>query len=166
GSSPRYLTWMQLIATPVGAAAVSYMYPVLRKQYGIGGDTGLSSPISRKWAGFAEILSEGFSALPPGAMTALIIGAFVGILLAYLEIRFKDHKALIPSPTGMGIGMLVPFAVIVTMVFGGLIGALWSKRSPKTSALYMIPLASGFIAGEALVAVIIPLLIVLGILHV
>src|SRR5262249_34583477 len=49
GSSPRYLTYMQLLATPVGAAAVSWMYPVLRSQYGIG-DNGLSSPISRKWA--------------------------------------------------------------------------------------------------------------------
>ena len=29
GSSPRYLTYMQLLATPVGAAAVSWMYPGL-----------------------------------------------------------------------------------------------------------------------------------------
>jgi uncharacterized oligopeptide transporter (OPT) family protein len=29
----------------------------------------------------------------------------------------------------------------------------------------MVPLASGFIAGEAIVAVIIPLLVVLGIVH-
>jgi uncharacterized oligopeptide transporter (OPT) family protein len=36
GSSPRYLTYMQLLATPIGAAAVSWMYPVLRDEYGIG----------------------------------------------------------------------------------------------------------------------------------
>src|SRR5205085_6004400 len=30
GSSPKNLTIMQLIATPVGAAAVSWMYPLLR----------------------------------------------------------------------------------------------------------------------------------------
>src|SRR5207247_7654712 len=59
GSSPKYLTIMQLLGTPVGAAAVSWMYPLLRDTYGIVGDhAGLSSPISRRWAGFAEILSR------------------------------------------------------------------------------------------------------------
>jgi hypothetical protein len=45
------------------------MYPLLVKTYGIVGEGAkLSSPISRKWAGFAEILSRGFSALPPYAL--------------------------------------------------------------------------------------------------
>jgi uncharacterized oligopeptide transporter (OPT) family protein len=164
GTSPRYLTYMQLLATPVGAAAVAWMYPVLRDQYGIGGDTGLSSPISRKWAGFAEILSRGLDALPEGAFTALIIGVLLGILLAVLEIQVTD-KTWIPSPTGVGIGMLVPASVIVTMFCGAMIGKVWTRTSPTTSALYLIPLASGLIAGEALVAVIVPLLIVLGLLQ-
>jgi uncharacterized oligopeptide transporter (OPT) family protein len=163
GSSPRYLTYMQLLATPVGAAAVSWMYPVLRAQYGIG-EAGLSSPISRKWAGFAEILSKGFDALPPGALTALIIGSLVGVLLAVLETGVRD-KTYVPSPTGLGIGMLVPASVIVTMFLGALIGKLWTKKSPQTSELYLIPLASGLIAGEALVAVVVPLLVLLGLLH-
>jgi uncharacterized oligopeptide transporter (OPT) family protein len=164
GSSPRYLTYMQLLATPVGAAMVSWMYPVLRDQYTIGGDTGLSSPISRKWANFAEILSEGFSALPQGAMAALIIGSLLGIVLAFLEMQVRD-KTLIPSPTGLGIGMLVPASVIVTMFVGGLIGFFWTKASPRNSELYQIPVASGLIAGEALVAVVVPVLVLLGLLH-
>jgi uncharacterized oligopeptide transporter (OPT) family protein len=163
GSSPRFLTYMQLLATPVGAAAVAWMYPLLSQQYGIG-ETGLSSPISRKWAGFAEILSEGFSALPPGAMAALVAGVAVGIALAVLEMQVKN-KNLVPSPTGLGIGMLVPASVIVTMVVGGLIGAIWTRASPRTSERYQIPLASGLIAGEALVVVIVPLLVVLGVLQ-
>src|SRR5206468_1723191 len=114
GSSPRYLTYMQLLATPVGAAAVAWMYPVLREQYGIG-EGKLSSPISVKWSGFAEILSRGIEALPDGALAALMVGSLVGVLLAVLETRVKD-KTWIPSPTGIGIGMLVPASVIVTMV--------------------------------------------------
>src|SRR5262249_28086944 len=45
GSTPRYLTYMQIIALPIGAAMVSSIYPVLRATYGIGGDGGLASPI-------------------------------------------------------------------------------------------------------------------------
>src|SRR5712691_9999780 len=126
GSSPKHLTIMQLIGTPIGAAAVSWMYPLLRDTYGIVGEhAGLTSPISRKWAGFAEILSRGLSALPRGAIAALIIGAIIGIILAVLENR---NVKWVPSPTGIGIGMLVPAAVIIVMFLGGVVERLWWYR--------------------------------------
>jgi uncharacterized oligopeptide transporter (OPT) family protein len=162
GSSPRYLTMMQLIATPVGAAAVSWMYPLLRNTYGIVGEhAGLSSPISRKWAGFAEILSQGVSALPPGAVTALVIASLIGVLFAVLESR---HVAWIPSPTAVGIGMLVPAAVIFVMFLGSVVDRLWWRTDRRSHQSSMVPLASGLIAGEALVAVVVPLLVLLGVL--
>jgi uncharacterized oligopeptide transporter (OPT) family protein len=163
GSSPKYLTMMQLLATPVGAAAVSWMYPLLRDTYGIVGEhAGLSSPISRKWAGFAEILSQGVSALPPGAVTALVIASLIGVLLAVLESR---HFTWIPSPTATGIGMVVPAAVIFVMFLGGVVDRLWWRTDRRSHDSYMIPLASGLIAGEAIVAVLVPLLGRLGVLR-
>jgi uncharacterized oligopeptide transporter (OPT) family protein len=119
GSSPRLLTYMQLLATPVGAAAVAWMYPLLRREYGIG-DKGLSSPISVKWQGFAEILSSGLDALPKGALAALVVGSLIGVLFAVLELQAKN-KTWVPSPTGLGIGMLVGSPTVVTMFVGGLL---------------------------------------------
>src|ERR1043166_2296225 len=114
GSSPKYLTIMQLIGTPVGAAAVSWMYPLLRRTYGIVGEhAGVTSPISRRWACFAEILSRAFGALPPGAVQALFIGIVVGIILPVLEYR---KVKWVPSPTGLGIGMLVAVLVVLGWV--------------------------------------------------
>jgi uncharacterized oligopeptide transporter (OPT) family protein len=163
GSSPKYLTYMQLLATPVGAAVVSWMYPLLRDTYGILGEhAGLSSPISRKWAGFAEILSRGVSALPPGAMTALVVGSILGVVFTVLEMR---KQKWVPSPTAAGIGMLVPAAVIIVMFLGGLADRMWWKTDRRSNELYMTPLASGLIAGEAIIAVIVPLLVVLGLLR-
>ena len=163
GSSPRYLTYMQLLATPIGAAAVSWTYPLLRDTYGIVGEhAGLSSPISRRWAGFAEILSKGLSALPPGAVEAVVIAAVLGIMFALLETR---NARWVPSPTGVGIGMLVPAAVIFVMFLGSLVERLWRRADRRSHELYMVPLASGFIAGEAIVAVIVPLLVVFGLVH-
>lgn len=164
GSTPRYLTYMQIIGTPIGAAAVSFIYPILRNTYGIVGEhAGLTSPISRKWAGFAEILSRGFEALPPGSLVALAIGIGLGILLPILEGRFD--KNWVPSPTGLGIGMLVPFSVIFMMFVGGFLDILWKKAAPKAHGVLSTPLASGLIAGEAIVAVVVPLLVLLGIVH-
>jgi len=163
GSTPKNMAIMQLIATPVGAAAVAWMYPLLRGTYGIvGNNAGLSSPTSRRWAGFAEILSRGTSALPHGAVAALVIASILGIILAIMETR---GTRWIPSPTGMGIGMLVPFAVVLVMFFGGVVDSVWRRMRPDSNKQFMVPLASGLIAGEAIVAVVIPLLVAIGVVH-
>jgi len=163
GSSPKYLTLMQLIATPVGAAAVSWMYPLLRQTYGIVGEhAGLTSPISRKWAAFAEVLSRGFSALPRGAVPALIVASLAGVIITIYEMR---KVKWLPSPTAVGIGMLVPASVIIAMFLGGVIDTVWRRADRRSNELYMTPLASGLIAGEAIVAVIVPLLVIFGLIH-
>jgi uncharacterized oligopeptide transporter (OPT) family protein len=161
GSKPRLLTYAQLLAVPVGAATVALVYPLLRKTYGIGGDTGLSSPISQKWAGFATLLSRGLSALPAGALQALLIAVVLGIVFTVIEgTRFKKFC---PSPTGIGIGMLVPGSAIVTMFLGALVAGAWPKpASAAGENRTLTALASGFIAGEALVAVVVPILVALG----
>jgi uncharacterized oligopeptide transporter (OPT) family protein len=163
GSTPRYLTYAQLLAVPVGAAAVSFVYPLLRNTYGIGGENGLQSPISQKWAGFAKLLSEGLSALPHGALEALVIGVVLGILFTVLEgTRWKRWT---PSPTGIGIGMLVPGSAVISMFVGGVLGGLWGRVSKAGAERHLIPVASGFIAGEAIIAVVIPILVAIGLVH-
>lgn len=162
GSSPRALTYAQLMAVPVGAAAVSYVYPLLRDTYGIGGEHGLQSPISQKWAGFAQLLSKGLEALPPGAIAALAVAVVLGVAFTLLEAT--KHKPWVPSPTGLGIGMLVPGSAIVTMFLGGLLDWAWRRFDEKSWDRHLVPLASGFVAGEAIVAVVLPILVAAGLL--
>jgi uncharacterized oligopeptide transporter (OPT) family protein len=162
GTKPRLITVMQLLAIPIGALAVSLIYPVLVDTFHIvetvdaAGNKvppGLDSPVSQKWAGFAQILKEGPSALPSSALYMLLIFTVLGVVLTVLESN-KKIKKWVPSPTGIGIGILVGFYVVFTMFLGGVIGAIWGKANKKSADLYMIPLGSGLIAGEALVAVI------------
>ncbi len=159
GSSNKNLTTMQLIAVPVGSVAVAVIYPILRDRYGIvdtpGHTAELSSPISVKWAGFAELLSKGLDALPAGSGTALAVGAGLGVLIAVGETRWKKY---LPSPTGIGIGMLIPGLYMLPMVVGGVVQYVWSKLRPEHEEAYSTPLASGFIAGEALISVILALI--------
>ena len=149
-SNPRNLTIAQLIAAPVGSLATALVYPVLRNKFGLG-PQGLSSPISVKWAGFAELLTKGFDALPPGCLVGLAIGIIVGILLTLLAEKFGE---LVPSPSAIGIAMLLPAAVLMTFVLGGMAQLVWARVSPSTEEKFRIPLASGLIAGEAILAVV------------
>ena len=172
GSNNRYLTYMQLIATPVGAAAVAIVYPLLKRTFGIGGErygldptlgakdaSGLSSPISVKWSGFAELLSGGAGALATSAMYALIGGCIVGILITLFE---KNWKNYLPSPTGIGLGMLIPAKYVIPMVLGGIVQAVWVRINEKNEKELSTPLASGLIVGEAMLALIISMLGIMG----
>jgi uncharacterized oligopeptide transporter (OPT) family protein len=149
-SNPRSLTIAQLIAAPVGALATAVIYPVLRGRFGIGPE-GLSSPISVKWAGFAELLTKGLSALPPGCLYGLVIGIAVGVVLTLLA---EKYGQVIPSPAAIGIGMLINAAVLMTFILGGVVQLIWAKLGAKSEKDLRIPLASGLICGEAIVAVI------------
>ena len=154
GSSNRNLTIMQLISVPIGSLAVAIAYPALKARYGIG-ENGLTSPISVKWAGFAELLHEGFDKLPQGCFTALLVALVVGGLFTVLE---PKHHRYVPSPTAIGIGMLVPGFAIMPMVLGGIVSYVWAKRAPKSEAEHNLPLASGLIAGEALVVMVLAII--------
>jgi uncharacterized oligopeptide transporter (OPT) family protein len=161
GSTPRFLTYSQLIAAPIGAAAVSLMYPLLRDTYGIGAE-GLSSPISQRVAGFAEFLVLGGDAMGKYAAEAAVLFGVIGILLAVLaETRFGKH---VPSPTAIGIGIVVPGLVVFTMLIGSILQVIWRRIHAPSERSLAVALASGLIAGEAIVAVLIPLLIAIGIL--
>lgn len=174
GSTPRLLTYMQLIAVPIGALALAFMYPVLRDTYGITGESAqLSSPTSQRWVGFAKIVTSelsGSEELSPAAAarlswmtTSFAIGALIGVVLTLLEQK-RSWRNLVPSPTGVGIGMLIPISAVATMFLGALVDWIWRRADPLRHARYSVPLASGFIAGEALVAVVIPLLVLLGVM--
>jgi uncharacterized oligopeptide transporter (OPT) family protein len=158
-SNPRNLTIAQLIAAPIGSMATALVYPVLRDKFGLG-PGGLSSPISVKWAGFAELLTQGLNALPPGCLVGLMIGIAVGIVLTLLAERYEKHT---PSPAAIGIGMLIPASVLMTFILGGMAQLIWARTSSKSEEDFRIPLASGLIAGEALLAVVLALLAAWGV---
>jgi uncharacterized oligopeptide transporter (OPT) family protein len=59
--------------------------------------------------------------------------------------------------------MLLPAAVLMTFCLGGVAQLAWAKLSPETEDKIRIPLASGLIAGEALLAVIQAILAAFGV---
>ena len=173
GSTPRILTYMQLIAVPVGALALAFMYPLLRDTYGISGEHAqLLSPTSQRWVGFAKLVTQdlsGANLTPAAAMrlswmqTSTAVGAVIGIILTLLEQK-KSWRPFIPSPAGVGIAMLIPINAVTVIFIGAVLDQIWMRVSPVTQKNYAIASASGLIAGEALVAVIIPLLVTVGLM--
>jgi uncharacterized oligopeptide transporter (OPT) family protein len=59
--------------------------------------------------------------------------------------------------------MLIPASVLMTFILGGVGQFVWARVSPETEVAYRIPLASGLIAGEAIIAVVLAIMAALGV---
>jgi uncharacterized oligopeptide transporter (OPT) family protein len=147
GSTPWVLTWVQLAAVPIGAAAVAIMYPILKKHYGEIGDQ-LPAPTAIKISNMALLLSQGFDALPRGALVWSIIAGVIGIIIPIIQ-HFGRIDWL-PSAGGFGLGLILPGVLILPMALGGILGWIWERHHKPSYDRYAVTAASGFIAGEAL----------------
>ena len=158
GSTPRNMTIAQLLAAPIGAAALAWSYPALVRTYGLIGDNAkLAAPGSRRSAAIAELLSHGAGQIPASALWAMLIAVLAGVVFAIME-QSPRLKRWAPSPTGVGLGVLLPFASVFTIFLGGIIALVWTRAAPRQAEVYRVPLASGFIAGEAMIAVLVAIL--------
>ena len=70
-----------------------------------------------------------------------------------------------PRVSGLGFGVSL-LNIGSGMIFLGALGdTIWAKTSPAKRERYSVPVAAGLIAGEALVAVVIPILVTFGLMQ-
>jgi OPT family oligopeptide transporter len=163
GSTPRILTYVQLSAVPIGAAAVAIMYPLLVSRYGLGAE-GLAAPTGLKIANMAVLLSRGFDALPRYALEATVAAAVAGVVIG--AVREKSNRPWtrwIPSVAGFGFALILPGELNIPVALGGIAGWIWMNVSRPTYDQYAVTVASGMIVGEALLGgLILPIFTTLG----
>jgi putative OPT family oligopeptide transporter len=112
-------------------------------------------PAANMWRAFAEALTEGLNSVPVTARAAIVIGGLLGIIIPVIGALVPRSRRFLPSPTGLGLAWVVPFQNALSFAIGAVIAEVWSRIQPKTAAKYNIPIASGLVAGESLMAAII-----------
>lgn len=116
-------------------------------------------PAANMWKAVAEALVKGIDYLPETARVGLLVGAGIGIVLSVLEhFAPANVKKYLPSSMGLGLSWVVPFANSLSFFIGASIALIWSRLSPRTGTLYIIPIASGAVAGESLMCAIIAMI--------
>ncbi len=116
-------------------------------------------PAANMWRAVAEALVKGIDYLPETARLGLLVGATIGIVLSVLELYAPPKiKKFLPSSMGLGLSWVVPFANSLAFFVGALIAMIWNRVSKRTGDLYIIPVASGAVAGESLVCAIIAMI--------
>jgi uncharacterized oligopeptide transporter (OPT) family protein len=109
-------------------------------------------PATNMWRAVADLLTQGINHLPHTALIAIVIGALVGMALSVIEKLWPKAQPYLPSAMGLGLAWVVPFQNAFSFLIGAVIVCAWRKWNQKNSDTYAIPIASGLVAGESLVA--------------
>jgi OPT family oligopeptide transporter len=165
GANPRKQFFAQLFGVLAGAAAVVPVFNLLVPTPEVIGSPEFPAPAVQVWAGVSKVLVDGIFALHPTARNAAGVGFLIGIVLVLAE-RWapKKIRPFVPSASGVGIAMVIPGYNSIAMALGGFIAEVVRRRKPALAERAVVPLASGFIAGESLMGVLIAVLIALGVL--
>ena len=152
GGSPRKQTIAQLFGVLAGTLLCVPVYMIVAKPEKLG-SAELPAPAAKVWAAVAEMMAKGFDALPKGAVTAMIVGGIVGILITLGEEFLPKYRKWIPSATGLGIAGVIPAYNSISMFLGALAAWMLMKTKPEANEKYTVATASGLIAGESLMGV-------------
>lgn len=116
-------------------------------------------PSTTAWAAVAKVLVKGISELPPSARWSIVIGAFVGIALPLVEYFTPARlKRFVPSASAVGLAWVLPFSNCLSWLMGAIIAWIWSVLGRKSADRFVIPVASGVIAGESLMAAVLSII--------
>ena len=153
GARPRYQIVAQVFGVLSGAVFASYAYTLLVKPSELGGEK-WPAPAAVVWKSVAEVLGKGIANMEAHKLHAIMIAAAIGVSLALLEsVLPAKIRRWMPNINGVGIAMTIPLANSASMFLGAVLAWAFQKAQPKLAERFSVVVASGFIAGETLMAV-------------
>lgn len=150
GAHPRKQFLAQFIGVFIGTLAVVpawyLMVPTKEKL------EAFNPPATNMWKAVADLLTRGIEFLPTSALWLIAIGGLVGVILPIADRRLPRARPYLPSAMGLGLSWVVVFQNSLSFAIGAVLVWVWTRWHRRTADLYYVPVASGFIAGESLIA--------------
>jgi uncharacterized oligopeptide transporter (OPT) family protein len=153
GANPRKQFLAQLFGVFFGTLAiVPAWYAMVPTKQAL---EAFNPPATYMWKAVADLLTQGIHMLPKTAVWAIVIGAILGVALPVVGKLMPKVNPYLPSAMGLGLSWIMVFQNSLSFAMGAVLVAIWTKINRSNSASYNVPIASGLIAGEALVAALI-----------
>jgi uncharacterized oligopeptide transporter (OPT) family protein len=154
GAHPRRQFIAQFAGVFVGTLVSVLAFRLLVPDASALGTDQFPAPAAQTWRAVALALSHGILALGPVKMWSIVAGALVGVLLSVLPEMFPKRRHLFPSPAGFGLAWTFHWHYGLLFCLGGALGAWAERKYPRWSEELTFPVASGWIAGESLMGVL------------
>lgn len=155
GATPKYQQYAQIIGVCIPAFVIAPVLTILHQAYGIG--DGLKAPQATLFASITKALF-GQGTLP---YNMVIYGALFGALIIFIDSIFLKGKKFRLHLMPLAVGIYLPVTLAIPIFIGGLIRYFIDKKLPNRdeSKNKGVLLGSGFIAGEAIMGVVIAIVI-------
>ncbi len=114
-----------------------------------------AAPAAQQYRAVAELFRVGIGNLHPMAREGIAIGLLAGTVLAIVEWLFPKARRWLPSATGIGLGLLLPFSTALSFGLGAGLAWAFERLDKSKAARFVIPISSGVIAGESIVGVLV-----------
>jgi uncharacterized oligopeptide transporter (OPT) family protein len=164
GGKPRHQAIGHCLGILAGAiVAVPVFYLLLQNDISRITSPSLPMPGASIWIAVAEVLAKGLSVLPDSTRIAVIIGAFVGIFIEFMNRR--THGRFPISAMGLGLSFVLKFSDCWAMAAGSLlfwgVGRLAAEKGSKTRKIFVDnqeTVCAGVIAGGSIMGIILIIL--------
>jgi putative OPT family oligopeptide transporter len=154
GANPTKQFLAQFSGIFVGTLVTVSAFQVLVPDADALGTDQFPAPAAQAWKGVAEAISLGLSTLHPVKVWSIVVGGLVGILLPILAKVFPKKANYVPSAAGIGLAWTFHWFYSLLFFLGAVVGMGWKKKSPAQHEEFLFPVASGVIAGGALMGVL------------
>ncbi len=153
GATPRWQLlaqlWGVLTGSLVGTLTYLALIPDPHRQL-LGPEW--PAPAVATWKAVAEVLIEGWGAIPQGAGMAMGAAVAAGMALAVGQVSTAAGRWM-PSGAAIGLAFVIP-AWISLALFVGTAASLAARRwAPQWSRRFVLVAAAGLVAGESLAGV-------------
>ena len=153
GAHPRKQFIAQFAGIFIGTLVSVFAFTLIVDRPEVIGSDQFPAPAAQTWAAVAQALSKGFEALAPAKLWSIVIGGLVGILFSVLPVLFPRQEKYLPSASGFGLAWIFQWYYGVLFFMGAVIAYLFQKVSPPKAEEFTFPVASGVMAGGALMGV-------------
>lgn len=159
GSTPKYQQYAQIIGITIPAFVIAPVLTLLHSAYGIG--DGLKAPQATLFASITKALF-GEGSLP---VNMVIYGGIFGVVIIIVDNLFLKGKKFRLHLMPLAVGIYLPVTLAYPIFIGGLIRFFVDKKRKvkDESKDKGVLLSSGFIAGEAIMGVIVAIFLYLSV---
>ncbi len=152
GAKPRHQVYAQLFGVLAGAAIIVPLFYLVVPIAQLGTDE-WPAPSAIVWASVSKAFVGGVGALPYSSKIAIAVGLAFGIGLTVVDKAAPPGlRRFLPSASAVGLAMVIPFSNSLSLCAGAGLAEM-IRRYVRRFDSYTVPVASGLIAGESLVAI-------------
>jgi len=153
GAHPRKQFIAQFAGIFCGTVVSVLAFSLIVTKPEVIGSNEFPAPAAQTWAAVAQALSRGLEALEPVKVWSIVIGAVTGIVFSILPLMFPKHQKYLPSAAAFGLAWVFQWYYSALFFIGAILAWVFQKKWPAKAEEFLFPVASGVMAGGALMGV-------------